>query len=930
MRRQDQRVITDILRRLYAGRRDPHGISPQTVYAALKREAPNFDTRRLERISKVADVQSGAIAHLWHESRRKLQSGFVPRSVVKEVAQACGTSPELAKSEAKLWWRALSPRFARLFFWSAASVSAAVAILGAWGLAEPDRFVGVWKQLKTLAEQREPSAEVIAAAVNASLVQDGLNGTDIRKGAVTRLAPDTDQVQFTENVVVIDPRYVDIDAPGYFRTAPGFDFNRLKADGGLFEAESTRLLHGFGAIPEPPSDVLRVKLVKEIFPTGSRFSLSGTAVFVRKPQGWVPTGSPEIHFLGASPDGKRRAAFAERIFVAGNKADDDALKAMAEEEIAFEGKLAGAKIKYRDQLQAAAERKFAVLRDLTKPGSVFIGSATNDRNHTTTTLVLEVTDLLTSIGEMRALLRNDGGWSDARAFQGHWDIDNDATVENLRLSTLAPEAIPDAGPYLSERDPWNMALQLRPDGSMVGRAGGIAFTFNRVPDVDLPRIKRDLTANLNSALAAAAPGTVYRGTVLIKRGQTPVEVVLSFKTQEGNGSAITAVLQSADHSYWSRKFRGTIVENRYKSAGFPIQIRTTRDDGSPFVPNDSLFGRGAQFAVNLRVDRNRLSGEDNNLRFQLERVTPEKTAQFGSETAARARGIIGTLKIGAAFDGTIDDGHGHVIRSRLRIAAIDATQRTFAANLLYYDNSSIAVRLGGRYDDEDDILSLSGLDRNGRPLNLALHVSDLEIDGVIEGNGRSTVRLHNGAAIPSTGFPLRIGAYALVDGQWLPLPHNGVFLPGNLGGQVRNALGTMGFQLQRQAGGQRGPSSPGRPEMTFTGRESVPVVAEGGFTLAYVGDIALPPLALFSKDPRAKDQAQMAIEVMQTDPFGNRHAELKELAPGFSVLGGQAVGGMVEEVIPGVTLYTSTFPVRGGDYALLVGGRDAYELYVRR
>ena len=74
----------------------------------------------------------------------------------------------------------------------------------------------------------------------------------------------------------------------------------------------------------------------------------------------------------------------------------------------------------------------------------------------------------------------------------------------------------------------------------------------------------------------------------------------------------------------------------------------------------------------------------------------------------------------------------------------------------------------------------------------------------------------------------------------------------------------------------------------------------------------------------------MAIEVMQTDPFGNRHAELKELAPGFSVLGGQAVGGMVEEVIPGVTLYTSTFPVRGGDYALLVGGRDAYELYVRR
>ncbi|HUA67727.1 MAG TPA: hypothetical protein VMA13_04195, partial [Candidatus Saccharimonadales bacterium] len=116
MRKQDKRRIIRVIAELHAQLPAPHNLTSELVRDALFRELPHFDRGRLQRISKIANTR--VVDHILEERRKKLRFGFVPKHVVDDVAAICGTSSALAKIEAGLWWKALSPPLVRARIWA--------------------------------------------------------------------------------------------------------------------------------------------------------------------------------------------------------------------------------------------------------------------------------------------------------------------------------------------------------------------------------------------------------------------------------------------------------------------------------------------------------------------------------------------------------------------------------------------------------------------------------------------------------------------------------------------------------------------------------------------------------------------------------------------------------------------------------------------
>ena len=97
----------------------------------------------------------------------------------------------------------------------------------------------------------------------------------------------------------------------------------------------------------------------------------------------------------------------------------------------------------------AAAKPSSTVSDFVRPGTLFSGTATEPGRADFHFVLIEITDAPAGAQKVSVVLRNDGGWSDVRAFQGDWIVGPDGAGK-LTLQTQISDRIPGAGLMLDE------------------------------------------------------------------------------------------------------------------------------------------------------------------------------------------------------------------------------------------------------------------------------------------------------------------------------------------------------------------------------------------------------------------------------------------------------------------------------------------------
>lgn len=377
------------------------------------------------------------------------------------------------------------------------------------------------------------------------------------------------QGTLTAKGVLSDALYEKVDTAAFLQQNLQADVLRLnevrKSLSGAAGAK-IRELAGIADVPENPLDAV---IIKETSAKGTAFSFEGGYQASKIGGGW------QINVNGAVQNdvlsGSFRGAFAGSVILADNQTDQARLKKMLTDFTAFEQHITAATEQYKEILKKERAARLAQLISNITPGNLYKGSATNRYNQSVVPLWLEFTNLNQQFFQVTALLRNDGGWQDARVFQGEFSTDPGVEKLSVNIGTRNNQAINSAGPIVQDNDSWNIPFQLNlQTGELTGNTNGYVYRFIRVSDADLPAEEDALKAPLKAILDTCRTGLVFKGTILNKRDQSTEVAFLNILKVENDGALVAARIDSDEHPNWRRSLRGTLIVVAIAQKAFPF------------------------------------------------------------------------------------------------------------------------------------------------------------------------------------------------------------------------------------------------------------------------------------------------------------------------------------------------------------------------
>lgn len=500
-------------------------------------------------------------------------------------------------------------------------------------------------------------------------------------------------------------------------------------------------------IGAPPADSLGGQFLVPVTPRGTAIGFSGTMLATRGPDGWVlaVTGGD---LAPGRPAGQLRSAFAAELRVL-----DDAVKAQLKRDLAAAGEFAAkfdaARVAHAEKLQREREERRAALLTALAPGTCFFGQAEPVGGGAPIPgLVLEIVSAQPASRQVSALLRNDGGWAEARAFQGTFDVDDQSSVLKLSLATRSAQAVEQAGPLLANREGWTLALQLEGDSRLTGKSPAHQYVLTRLGESERERLRTEMGAAFERALAATQNGTVYRGTAVAKDSSREETVLLRFTRQEKNGAQLAAELEIENTPGRSRPFRGSVTANRHRAGGAPIRLTSAARDRLANAGDTSVAGLNRELVVALTPDGTALAGADTSFTYKLERLDADAFAKLDAERKAARDAFFAAVKRGNAYGGTAQHTDGFSTPVRLRITSVNADTGAVEGALESVPQNGVNARLTGRFTFADrslrftaavgkaaggNALRLPLFARNGRG-NVVLTVGERSIDGALEGS----------------------------------------------------------------------------------------------------------------------------------------------------------------------------------------------------
>jgi hypothetical protein len=352
---------------------------------------------------------------------------------------------------------------------------------------------------------------------------------------------------------------------------------------------------------------------------GATVTARGQLVAYKRDGTWDFDGEP-VRFDRAAFVGERRPT-GETVFAIDTPADESRLKAFLADQVSNASRVQAAATELAAERERDRQQHAAAFAELLRTGTVFTGTASGSTTGGVIRIALEITSA--GSNHVTALLRNDGGWSDTRLFQGDWLVAPDAGTCTLMLRTGRDDRITGAGPLLEDARDISVTLQVRPDGSASGVPDN--WQLRRIDATEVAAVRAGFSRLVVPALAATKAGLVYRGTITSQGRPSNEVLMLRFTAQEPDGTGVDASLQSATVAAWVRPFRGSIIDNTYRAGSTPIRLRSLDADRIAQAPTWSMLflapGNNS-VALNLRVDGTRLIGQDDHFTYVFEPADP--------------------------------------------------------------------------------------------------------------------------------------------------------------------------------------------------------------------------------------------------------------------------------------------------------------------
>ncbi len=740
----------------------------------------------------------------------------------------------------------------------------------------------------------------------------------------------------------IQTLYTRIDSADYLQHLTGADPAETAPARELLAQATLRTDPVYRSAAPFPADPYLWTVLRETAAAGSEFDFECLVEARREAGAWRLSVESSAFNRGA-PRGDPRSTFGDSTFVAGDAADDARLHSGVSDLRAFAAR-AGEARRLAEETTAAqvdARRKAFLAR--LAPGTLFEGSAVEAGTQHSVPLYLEIT-AVSPTREVSALLRNDGGWREARAFSGSWASDEAFASPTLTLVSLPRQAVRGAGAFLETTQAWTFPLAFEAPGALSSSDRRYQVSFRALSAGAAAALRERLDAEFRGAWGATEPGRLYLGSVAYG---TPVQrqaVLLRILRRSEGGDEVEAVAESPDHP-WKRPFHGSILANARRSAGAPLRLSSPAADAVEDAPAASLLGSRDAIELSLAVSDGAISGGDDAFSCSLAPASQADLDRLRAEGQARARALRAVCRPGIEFDGKLREEQGFVARVRLSILSVDEASHTVRVVFSPIANPSVRREFEGTLDPATGSLDLhtnghGSLDtsegfnapffKSLADATIHLSVSGPLLSGRIEGNDQWTIEFSasaflsattesaepdapkaDGAVFPS--FPKAPGAYLLQHGAWTRLPDNlghvaletaddgsELRLPTNL-----MAIVATGVDVLSRAKAKQKVSY-----VEFSGKDT-PVKSDStAWTLLMVG--------------ASSQAAQVEISPADVMRDGRVRVEVRGASTKAARLVGPRVSVFGRRPADGYLLVTTTSDLAAGPYVLLAG--DAYQV----
>lgn len=686
------------------------------------------------------------------------------------------------------------------------------------------------------------------------------------------------RVTYAARIETTAPLYRRLDTFEYLRAHAPSELATIEAADALLRGpDGARLRAALGDGTDAAAVNLQgVVLLSTQTPAATAVGCSGDVTALRSGSGWAFSGDVRIDRSRLA--GETRPAGAG-VFATDAPAEAAALRALLTDRAAtaarVQAKAAG--------LTAAADRdrqaKMAAFAEWLRPGTQFTGVVAEPEQGDSHRVAIEITDSTGETQRIGALLRNDGGWSEARALAGDWTLEPAQDVAVITLRTRTEDRVDGAGPLLEDRAGWTIVVRMRRDGTITTIPAN--WQLRRVDPADAAGVKTEFSRALAPSLAATRSGVVYLGTATSRLRKTAEPLILRFTEQDADGALLRATLESATNPGWVRPFRGTLVGNSYRAGGSPIRLRSDDNDRVGAADPRTLLGLNTSnnsLTVALHPEGDRLIGADGRFEYAF----APATASVGG--AGKSEG-------GKEREGESEGGSG---RS-------------------------------------------TGAERGGMGSESGGEKGEGESGGSQRGGGAGTMAEGKGAAgAPDRGrqgvvalppLPTGRGGYVLTDGRWAALPRNN----GHVVQSIPQALNAKLLDAKRLEDALAGltpePAKVPIAMLVFDGGDNVPAIRPENVVLVYIG-AAAPTAAQMTRFPELKTYPVIELAALKTGTNGTRSASLYPVTPGIVGFGPGRISATLEQPRADVAIVRISANLASGRYALW-GGPEPCELAVR-
>ena len=797
-----------------------------------------------------------------------------------------------------------------------------VALIGAG-------FFVRWRQ------PRAPGIDVVTTFLNQTV------GADRILFSVEKLEPLAESASGWKMIVVaktrtIEPLYSKIDSAEYLsrtiRLNPATlaEARRVLADPGASAQPAFQ-----GAAPFPP-DPYQAVFLQVNSPAGTVSTFNGVLDAHREDGVWKFT-LVSGGFEGGGAQGAARSSFGKTSYAIGDVGDEARLHALVSDFEAFAGRVAG--IGRNLESARLAERRKAFLAQIA-PGRVFGGTAVAAASLHETPLYLEIIDR-PSENAVTAAVRNDNSWHVVRSFQGTWSADDKFEDPVLNLTSLASEAIRNAGPIVETTQVWRFALHLDSHGELTEQNRFFKYRLQPLAPEQVASVQARLEAEYERAVAATEPGLLYLGTATSRTANATETVFLRFGPRPQGNESVEAALESTTRA-WKRPLHGTIMVDARRSDGAPIRLLGSSKDAAGDALPGSVLRDPGELNLRLGLEQGSIVGRDERFTYRFAVAAAADLQRLEASRLERMRRLDDAVKGGIVYEGTLREDHRYVFHTRLEFTRVDRAAGVITARVRSSNRLNVFREFLGNWDEGGDSIVLNATDvgeqdknfgsnvpffvnRENTTLRLALTGNSLT--GTIAGDPHWEIDYPADSflAAPTEGslppLPKNDGAYLLSNGSWEALPANhGHVVTEPAPDATEDEMAAMTIRALKGIGGETEPVLNSKRKdkdkemvsyLEFDGKDRRPAAHGPAMVLLFVG----PELA-------GEPAIELAPATLLKD--GRRRIKIAGNAPTTIRLGDQRVAAYVRPIASKAILLTTTSVPPAGSYIFNAGA--GYEL----